>query len=94
MNARARPRRLDEIMAFCHRIYRESGHAPSYSMIRDECRITDNATVRQYVKRAEAEGLLTLGEYTGGRGPRRGQRIRLGLPEEADKTRIKMGRDL
>lgn len=83
------------VVAFCRDHYSRTGNTPSYSMIRDEIGASDNASVRQILKRAEARGLLALnGDYRGGRGPRCGQRIRFGLPEEADKVQIKMGRDL
>jgi hypothetical protein len=86
--------RVDALVAYVRRMFEQHGETPSYSMIRDELGFFDNGTVRRAVKVAEAKGDLTLGEYTGGRGPRRGQRIRLGRPEEADTVRIKMGRDL
>jgi hypothetical protein len=49
-------------------------------MIRDALGIDYDGTVRRYVKQAEAAGLITLADYHGGRGPRRGQRIQLGDP--------------
>jgi hypothetical protein len=64
-------------------------------MIREALRISDDGTVRRYVKQAEAAGLIHLNdEYRGGRGPRCGQRIRMGRPDEIEVPRIKMGRDL
>ncbi|NYD88766.1 hypothetical protein HD841_000535 [Sphingomonas melonis] len=90
---RASPR-VDALVAYVRRMVAETGNTPSYSMIRDALGFYDNGTIRRAVRAAEAKGLLTLGEYTGGRGPRCGQRIRLGRPEEADTVKIKMGRDL
>ncbi len=86
--------RLEQVMDYCRRVFAEQGHAPSYTMIRDELGLTDRATVRQYVKQAEARGLVTLGDYAGGRGPRRGQRIRLGNASEVQTVRLKKGREL
>jgi hypothetical protein len=85
---------MTEVVAYCRAVFAEHGHTPSYSMIRDQFGFYGNGDVRRYVKQAEAGGLLELTDYRGGRGPRRGQRIRLGRPEEADTVRIKMGRDL
>lgn len=83
------------VVQFCRDHYSRTGHAPSYSMIRDEIGASDNAAVRQILKRAEQRGLLELnGDFRGGRGPRGGQRIQFGLPSEAEPARIKMGRDL
>ncbi len=67
---------------------------PSYSMIRDALRISDDGSVRRYVKQAEQAGLISLAPYIGGRGQRCGQRIRLGTPEEAAAGRktIRLGR--
>lgn len=86
--------RVDALVAYVRRMFDQCGEAPSYSMIRDELGFFDNGTVRRAVKVAEANGDLTLGDYSGGRGPRRGQRIRLGAPDEADAVKIMMGRDL
>lgn len=90
----ARVSRMTQVVDYCQRVVAERGRAPSYSMIRQALRIEHDGTVRRYVKQAEAAGLLTLGEYRGGRGHGSEPRIRFGLPEEADAKRIKMGRDL
>lgn len=83
------------VVAFCRDHYSRTGNTPSYSMIRDEIGAADNAAVKKILKRAEARGHLALdGEYRGGRGPRCGQRIRFGLPEEADTRRIRFGSDV
>jgi hypothetical protein len=86
--------RMIQLVAYCRRVFEEQGHTPSYSMIREELGIEHDGTVRRYVKQAEQTGLLWLDEYRGGRGPRKGQRIRLGRPDEASTVKIKMGRDL
>jgi hypothetical protein len=83
-----------QVVDFCRRTIAQQGRAPTYSMIRAELGLAENGTVRRYVKQAEAAGLLTLGEYRGGRGAGNTPRIRFGLPSEADATTIKMGRDL
>lgn len=85
--------RMQQIVDYAHRVFNERGHTPSYSMIQAEFGIEHAGTVRRYVKQAEAAGLVTLGEYSSGRGERV-QRIRLGRPEEADTVRIKRGREL
>ncbi len=91
----ARQSRMQQVVAYCRQTVAEIGTAPSYSMIRQALRIGDDGSVRRYVRQAEAAGLIELNdEYRGGRGPRRGQRIRLGLLSEADTKTIKMGRDL
>jgi len=90
----ARVSRMSQVVDFCQRVVAQQGRAPSYSMIRHELGIEHDGTVRRYVKQAEAAGLLTLGEYRGGRGSGNTPRIRFGLPSEADTTKIKMGRDL
>jgi hypothetical protein len=82
-----RKRRYIELVDYCRRSFEQTGIVPSYSMIRDEMRISDNGTVRRFVKEAEAAGLITLADYQGGRGVRAGQRIRLGTPEEAAEGR-------
>lgn len=87
------PLRYVEVVEFCHQYARENGAAPSYSKIRQALRIEHDGTVRRYVKQAEAAGLITLGEFTGGRGDTV-KRIRLGRPGEADTQRIRLGRDL
>lgn len=86
--------RMIQVVDFCRRTIAQQGRAPSYRMIRNELNIEHDGTVRRYVKQAEAAGLLTLGEYRGGRGAGNTPRIRFGLPSEADTTTIKMGRDL
>jgi hypothetical protein len=86
---------MQQVVDLCWRFVREAGAPPSYSQIRDELKISDDGTVRRYVRQAVDAGLLSLNDdYPGGRGPRRGQRIRMGLPEEADTVKIKMGQDL
>lgn len=91
----ARQSRMMQLVDFCRRTIATTGTAPSYSMIRDGLKIGDDGTVRRYVRQAEAAGYLSLNDdYRGGRGPRRGQRIRMGTPEEAHVVMIKMGRDL
>lgn len=90
----ARSSRMSQVVDYCRRVFDERGHTPSYSMIRDALRIDSNGNVRRYVKQAEQAGLVSLVAYQGGRGPRQGQRIRLGRPEEAQAIQIKMGRDL
>ncbi len=95
MNRAARQSRMMQLVDFCRRTIAEKGAPPSYSMIRDGLKISDDGTVRRYVRQAEAAGLLSLNDdYRGGRGPRRGQRIRMGTPDEAQQVTIKMGRDL
>jgi hypothetical protein len=91
-----RKRRYIEVVDYCRHTLESTGVVPSYSMIRDALRIYDNGTVRKHVKEAEAAGLITLADYRGGRGPRAGQRIRLGTPQEAAEGRqtIKLGSEV
>lgn len=90
---RPRQRRYIEVVEYCRAIFAQTGIVPSYSMIADGLHLNDKGSVRRHVKEAEAAGLITLAEYKGGRGPRCGQRIRLGTPEEAAEGRktIRMG---
>jgi hypothetical protein len=86
---------MQQLVAYCRLTIAEAGIAPSYSMIRDALKIGDDGSVRRYVRQAEAAGLLSLNDnYRGGRGPRGGQRIRLGLPEEADTRRLAFGHEI
>lgn len=91
-----RQRRYIEVVEYCRAMFAKTGSVPSYSMIAEALRLADKGSVRRCVKEAEAAGLITLAEYKGGRGPRGGQRIRLGTPEEAAEGRqtIKMGYEL
>jgi len=92
-----RVRRYEEVVAYCHTVFEQTGEMPSYTNIASALRIHDRATVRQYVAQAESYGLLSrTGEIRGGRGSVPGRRIRLGTPEEAAQGRqtIKLGREL
>lgn len=92
-----RPRkRVEQLVAYCRSNFEQTGIVPSYSMIADELRMFDAGTVRRCVKQAEAAGLITLADYRGGRGPRRGQRIRLGTPAEAAEGRkvLRLGSEI
>jgi len=91
-----RKRRYIQLVDYCRLAFEQTGVVPSYSMIRDELRISDNGTVRKFVKEAEAAGLITLADYQGGRGVRAGQRIRLGTRQEAAEGRqaIKFGNEV
>jgi hypothetical protein len=91
-----RQRRYLQVVEYCRREHAATGKVPSYSMIRDALHISHDGNVRRYVRQAADAGLISLAPTTGGRGPRRGERIRLGTPEEAAEGRktILMGRDL
>ena len=71
-----RRRRYMQVVDFCHEHMAATGSTPTYSVIGGALRIADAGTVRRYVKQAEAAGLVTLGEYSQGRGDRV-SRIRL-----------------
>lgn len=92
----ARQRRYLQLVDYCRRAYAATGIVPSYSMIAEALKISHAGTVRRYVHQAADAGLISLAPTVGGRGPRRGERIRLGTPEEAAEGRkaIAYGRDL
>jgi hypothetical protein len=92
--AQRQPRYV-QLVDHCRDVFARTGRIPSYSMIRDALRISDDGSVRRYVKQAEQAGLISLAPYVGGRGERCGQRIRLGTPEEAAAGRktIRLERD-
>jgi hypothetical protein len=72
-----RQRRYLEVVEYCRAMHARTGRTPSYSMIGDALGIDHAGTIRRYVHQAADVGLLSLAPTTGGRGPRRGERIML-----------------
>jgi hypothetical protein len=72
-----RQRRYLDVVEYCRAVHERTGQAPSYSMISDALGINYPGTVRRYVHQAADAGLISLAPTTGGRGPRRGERIKM-----------------
>jgi hypothetical protein len=91
-----RVRRYEQVVQYCRQFHERTGEVPSYSTIAAALGIHDRSDVRKYVAQAERMGFLTRsGEYTGGSGRTKGQRIRLGTPQEAAEGHqsIRFGRE-